>query len=102
MKLFMIQSYKTRIVLFIFFLWVFSVNSSYADHLVGSDITYQCISTPGVSTISLKIYRDFAGAHMCKGCNNAQGRASGCTTANAWWGYTNSNIRSEERSVGKE
>ena len=56
---------------------------SYASHLVGSDITYQCTSTPGVYKVTMKIYRDCAGIPLCSGCNSSPGSVSGCTTASA-------------------
>ncbi|MEI7978990.1 MAG: hypothetical protein WCI53_09120, partial [Bacteroidota bacterium] len=75
-------------------------NKLKADHLVGSDISYQCTSTPGVYKITLKIYRDCAGAYMCPGCANNPGSVSGCTTANACCGFTNTLIGASAGCVG--
>ena len=60
---------------------------SKATHLVGSDITYQCTSTPGVYKVTMKIYRDCAGIPLCSGCTNAipNGTVSGCTTSSSGW-----------------
>lgn len=72
----------------IFFIFLF-IKKAKSDHLVGSDISYQCTSTPGEYKITLKIYRDCAGAYMCPGCASIPGSMAGCTTANACCGFTN-------------
>ena len=58
---------------------------SKASHLVGSDISYKCTSTPNVYTVTMKIYRDCAGIPLCSGCTNAipNGTVAGCTTASS-------------------
>ena len=83
-------NFKTSLLI-LFLLFVFA-NQLKADHLVGSDISYQCTSTPGVYKVSLKIYRDCAGAYMCPGCTATPGSMSGCTTANACCGFSNTII----------
>jgi hypothetical protein len=100
MENFNMQTYKRTIVLFLIFLLVYLAKNTLAYHLVGSDISYQCTSTPGVYKISLKIYRDCAGAQMCNGCNNNPGNVAGCTTANACCGFTNSVIGASPACLG--
>lgn len=68
-------------------LMIFS-KTSYADHLVGGDISYSCTSTSGIYKVTLKIYRDCSGAPVCSGCNSTPGNMSGCTTSNACCGNT--------------
>jgi len=41
-----------------------------ASHVVGSDISYQCTTTPGVYTATFKMYRDCAGIQICANCPN--------------------------------
>ena len=55
---------------------------SKASHFSGSDISYQCTSTPGVYKVSLKLYRECAGIQICTGCGNSipNGNTAGCTT----------------------
>jgi PKD repeat protein len=54
---------------------------SKASHFTGSDISYQCTSTPGVYKVSLKLYRDCSGIQICAGCNNSipSGTTTGCS-----------------------
>ena len=42
-----------------------------ASHVVGSDISYACTSTPGVFDVTVIIYRDCSGVPLCSGtpCN---------------------------------
>ncbi|MFZ4796276.1 MAG: PKD domain-containing protein [Bacteroidia bacterium] len=60
---------------------------SKASHLVGSDITYQCTSSPSVYKVTMKIYRDCAGIPLCPGCTNAipNGTVASCTTSSSGW-----------------
>jgi hypothetical protein len=39
-----------------------------ADHVVGSDVSYACTTTPGVYQVMFKIYRDCQGIPMCPNC----------------------------------
>ncbi|MCE2741927.1 MAG: hypothetical protein LW669_10640 [Sphingobacteriales bacterium] len=39
-----------------------------ADHIVGSDVSYACTTTPGVYQVMFKIYRDCQGIPMCPNC----------------------------------
>jgi hypothetical protein len=52
-----------------FFVWVVLclgfLNQASASHVVGSDITYKCTSTPGIFEVTLVIYRDCSGATLC-------------------------------------
>ncbi len=41
-----------------------------ATHVVGSDITYQCTTTPGVYRATFKMYKDCAGVPICANCPN--------------------------------
>ena len=60
---------------------------SNATHLVGSDISYKCTSTPNLYTVTLKIYRDCSGIPLCSGCTNAipNGTVANCTTSSSGW-----------------
>ena len=89
-----------KISLFTFLLLYLFANTAKADHLVGSDISYQCTSSPGVYKVTLKIYRDCAGAYMCPGCANTPGSMSGCTTANACCGFSNTIIGKDAGCAG--
>lgn len=42
-----------------------------ADHVVGSDVSYACTTTPGVYQVMFKIYRDCQGIPMCPNCPNS-------------------------------
>jgi hypothetical protein len=83
-----LQLKSFKLVLLLVFGMILFSNQSSATHLVGSDISYQCTSTPGVYKVTMKIYRDCAGISLCGGCNNAipNGTVSGCTTASSGWG----------------
>jgi hypothetical protein len=49
-------------------LLVFTAKTSKASHIVGGDLTYQCVSsTPGIYYVEYKWYRDCVGIPMC-GC----------------------------------
>ena len=49
-------------------LLVFTAKTSKASHIVGGDLTYQCVSsTPGIYYVEYKWYRDCQGIPMC-GC----------------------------------
>jgi hypothetical protein len=39
-----------------------------ASHIVGSDISYKCTSTPGVFKVVVKLYRDCGGIQLCANC----------------------------------
>lgn len=57
-----------------------------ASHVVGSDISYTCTSTPNVYKVTLKVYRDCSGIPLCKNCSDnpiPTGTTSGCNTYNA-------------------
>jgi hypothetical protein len=72
----------TFITILIFFL---NANQTKASHVVGTDISYQCTSTPGRYKVTMKIYRDCTGIGLCPGCNTAvpNGTVAGCTTASS-------------------
>ena len=44
---------------------------SLATHIAGSDMSYQCTSTPGVFLLTVKLYRDCGGIEMCSSCPNS-------------------------------
>jgi hypothetical protein len=54
---------------FAFFLaLIISVFNSKADHELGSQITYSCTGTPGVYSVTLKVYRGCYGIQLCANC----------------------------------
>ncbi len=54
--------------LFVLLLLVFAPKKSTASHIVGGDLTYQCVSSaPGIYVVEYKWYRDCNGIPMC-GC----------------------------------
>ena len=86
-KLFLqLKRYKLILLMTIVSL-IFNTKESNATHLVGSDISYQCTSTPGVYKVTMKIYRDCIGIPLCPGCTNGipNGTVAGCTTASSGW-----------------
>ena len=87
MKKVFIQLNSFKLVLLLVFGMIMFSNQSHATHLVGSDISYQCTSTPGIYKVTMKIYRDCAGIPLCNGCTNSipNGTVSGCTTASSGW-----------------
>ncbi|MES2655131.1 MAG: T9SS type A sorting domain-containing protein [Bacteroidota bacterium] len=57
-----------------------------ASHVVGSDMSYTCTTTPNVYKVTLKIYRDCSGINLCKNCGDnpvPTGNTNGCNTSNA-------------------
>lgn len=48
----------------------FLMPQSKATHVVGSEITYKCTSTPNVYEVEFKIYRDCTGIQLCSCPNN--------------------------------
>ncbi len=66
-----------RHITYILFLLLFnfiSENKVEASHVVGSDLTYECVpgAPPGTFLIRLVLFRDCAGANICTGsCNSA-------------------------------
>ena len=85
MKNFYLQLKKLRILLLFSVISLALVNPLSATHFVGSDISYQCTSTPGIYKVSLKLYRDCSGIQLCGGCSNAipNGTTAGCTAGAA-------------------
>jgi len=85
MKNFYLQLKKLRILLLFSVISLALVNPLSASHFVGSDISYQCTSTPGIYKVSLKLYRDCAGIQLCNGGSNAipNGTTAGCTAGAA-------------------
>ena len=53
-----------------FFLYLFIIVSFHtsASHVIGSEITYSCTTTPQVFKVQFKIYRDCFGIQMCANC----------------------------------
>lgn len=53
-----------------FFLYLFIIVSFHtrASHVIGSEITYSCTTTPQVYKVQFKIYRDCFGIQMCANC----------------------------------
>ncbi|MCF8427546.1 MAG: hypothetical protein K9I36_12490, partial [Bacteroidia bacterium] len=56
-----------KIILLVFGILAFNQNSN-ADHVVGSDVSYQCSGTPGVYNVTFKLYRDCQGIQLCSNC----------------------------------
>lgn len=56
---------KSLIVLLLFGLAV--LPSSKASHMVGSDVSYTCTTTPGVYLVTMRMYRDCQGIQICGG-----------------------------------
>ncbi|MFN4082670.1 MAG: gliding motility-associated C-terminal domain-containing protein [Bacteroidia bacterium] len=73
-------------VVMIAFLSSSLLNKATATHVVGSDMSYSCTSTPGVYQVTLKVYRDCQGIPLCScplssGCSKSvtiQGAAAPC------------------------
>lgn len=57
------------LLLAIAFTWLGSTDVQ-ATHVVGSDISYQCTSTPNVYQVTFKLYRDCQGIQLCPNCPN--------------------------------
>ena len=78
---------------------LFSFQSK-ASHIVGCDISYKCTSTPGVYTVTMKIYRECSGITLCSGCTNTvpNGNVTGCTTSSS--GFSTSIIGATAPYVG--
>src|ERR1043166_2522507 len=64
-----LQSPIFKFILSLIFLLAFI--GAQASHMVGSDITYQCTSTPGVYLVTAKVYRDCQGIQWCGNCPNS-------------------------------
>jgi hypothetical protein len=47
------------------FTFYVTTQNAYATHIVGSEITYNCTSTPGIFEVSLVLYRKCDGAPLC-------------------------------------
>jgi hypothetical protein len=47
---------------------LFFGSNSNASHVVGSDVFYQCTSTPGIYNVTFKLYRDCQGIQLCYNC----------------------------------
>jgi hypothetical protein len=58
------RSYKLLFTLVFLLLY----GNAKATHIVGSDITYKCTSTPGVFSVEVKLYRDCGGIQLCTSC----------------------------------
>jgi hypothetical protein len=59
----------------LFFLFINLPHEAQADHVLGSEITYKCTSTPGIYEITFIFYRDCSGIPVCpQGCGNACSR----------------------------
>ncbi|MES2728304.1 MAG: hypothetical protein V4643_14445, partial [Bacteroidota bacterium] len=94
-------NYKFALLLSSLF-FLFGTKTTFADHIVGSDLSYQCTSTPGVYKILLKVYRDCAGAPFCYTCDVPvpNGNTSGCTTANSCCGFNNTITGADPSCMG--
>jgi hypothetical protein len=62
------QKTKLLVKFLITFLLLVTTFSSKANHIIGSEITYQCTETPGIYKVNVKIYRDCQGVQLCGGC----------------------------------
>lgn len=60
------QSSLLKLVLFVA-LFILGFTSK-ANHEIGSQITYSCTSTPGVYSVTFKLYRDCHGVQVCASC----------------------------------
>ncbi|MCF8255417.1 MAG: PKD domain-containing protein [Bacteroidia bacterium] len=56
-----------KLILALSLILLFGSNSN-ASHVVGSDVFYQCTSTPGVYNVTFKLYRDCQGIQLCTNC----------------------------------
>ena len=62
----------TQVALLLLVALAMGIPTVKASHVVGSDITYKCTSTPGIYEVTLVIYRDCAGVDLCSGgCGGA-------------------------------
>ncbi len=69
---------KKILLSFLLLTTVFLFNKSYATHVVGSEISYQCTGTPNVYLVTLKLYRDCANTtQICNSCPT--NLSPGCT-----------------------
>ena len=67
-------------LLLVFAFWA-TAFQSFASHMVGSDISYSCTSTPGIWHVKIAMYRDCSGIPLgnCSG-----GCSSGCSYTLSW------------------
>ncbi|MFZ4796917.1 MAG: PKD domain-containing protein [Bacteroidia bacterium] len=72
---------KSFVALLILFIALSFSNNVKGGEALGIELSYQCTSTPGVYTVTAKLYRPCAGLAFCIGCNAAipNGNTSGCT-----------------------
>jgi hypothetical protein len=57
-----------RSILLFSFAFLLFLGYTKASHIVGSDISYKCTSTPGVFNVTVKLYRDCGGIQLCANC----------------------------------
>jgi hypothetical protein len=50
------------------FALLFNANNTSANHLIGTDISYQCTTTPGIYLVTARIYRDCSNSQFCPNC----------------------------------
>ncbi|MCU0443168.1 MAG: hypothetical protein MUE96_12280, partial [Bacteroidia bacterium] len=72
-KLYKLINWTAKVTLFTWLLFIST--SANADHVVGSDISWKCTTTPGVFEVTLVIFRDCQGIPLCFG----GGCGSGCS-----------------------
>jgi len=71
-KNYIAKLFKKSLTLLLFIILTFVASkSSYASHMVGSDVSYQCTNTPGVYLVTAKVYRDCQGIQWCPNCPTA-------------------------------
>lgn len=65
---FQLKSSVILVTFLMFMLTFLQTGEVKASHVVGSDISYQCTTTPGVYRATFKMYKDCAGVPICANC----------------------------------